>query len=101
MRVFLRRAFNNIVALLPPRLLALFFKVFEMRPALAEAAGYSVYPKNFYSPIPYHDELNFAALKARRNLPDIEMNVPNALSLIDNIKAFAEELVEVPYEKQD
>src|SRR3954471_9899861 len=101
MRVFLRRRFNNIVALLPPRVIALFFKVFEMRPALAEAAGYSVYPKNFYSPIPYHDELNFAALRSRRNLRDLELNVPAALQLIDQIKVFSQELDDVPCEKTE
>src|SRR5437660_10088729 len=99
MRNFLRRLVNGVVALLPERALRYFFKVFEMRPDLAEAAGYTVYPKVFYSPIPYRDELDASALKVRRHLSDIEFNVPEALGQIQKLKPFAGELDDVPYEK--
>ncbi len=101
MRNSLRRLVNGFVALLPARVLNYFFKVFEMRPELAAAAGYTVYPKVFYSPIPYRDELNLAALKARRHLPDVKSNLPQALELIDKLKAHASELQDVPYERTE
>jgi hypothetical protein len=96
MHGFFRRLVNGLVALLPARALAYLFKVFEMRPELAAAAGYSVYPKVFYSPIPYREELNMAALKVRRHLPDIEFNLNEGLKLIEKLKRYSGELQDLP-----
>jgi hypothetical protein len=99
LRLQLRLAFNALVALIPRWMLTGFFKTFLMRPEVAEAAGFNVYPRTFYSPFPCFEEIDWPKLEQRRHLPDINFHEPEALQLIEQLSRFAPELDAVPYQQ--
>jgi Methyltransferase domain len=97
LRLRLRLAFNALVALIPRWMLTGFFKTFLTRPEVAEAAGFHVYPRTFYSPFPFAEEIDWPKLDERRHLPDINFHEPEALQLIRQLSRFAPELDAAPY----
>lgn len=97
-RLRLRLMGNSLVGALPAPLLRMFFKTFESRQELAEAAGFHVFPRCFDSPLPLIEEMDFAAMARPRTLPGIDLRVGPALELLARLKPFAAELDEIPYE---
>lgn len=98
LRLQLRLIGNSLVGLLPTSLLRMFFKAFETRQELAEAAGFHVLPRNFASPVLRPEEINYAALTKPRALPGIDLRVTPALDLLARLKPFATELNTIPDE---
>jgi hypothetical protein len=96
MRHFFRRLFNAWVAALPVGVMRGFLKVFVTRPDVAERAGFQVYPKVFYSPLPDPDEVDVAALREKRHLPGVPIDVPKALALAGELARFGAELNQFP-----
>jgi hypothetical protein len=96
MRHTFRRIFNSFVAGLPPWMLRGFFKTFITHQYVAERAGFQVYPKVFYSPLPDPSEIDEARLGERRDLPGIEINLEKSLELLRQLCAFAPELEQFP-----
>jgi predicted O-methyltransferase YrrM len=76
----------------------MFFKTFESRQDLAEAAGFHVFPRCFYSPLPIIEEIDFSAITKPRALPGIDLRAGPALELLRRLKPFAAELDAIPYE---
>jgi len=89
---------NSLVGFVPSSLLRMFFKTFESRQALAEAAGFQVFPCRFDSPMPLPKEIDFAAFAKPRALPGIDLRAGPALELLGRLKPFAAELDAIPYE---
>jgi predicted O-methyltransferase YrrM len=75
----------------------MFFKAFETRPEVAEAAGFHVHPRRFDSPLPLMEEISFAALEVPRDLPGIDLRTTAALELIQQLRPLAAELDSIPY----
>ena len=98
MKKQLRTLGNSLVGALPASLLRTFFKTFETRQELAEAAGFNVLPQRFDSAVMLIEEIDFAALAKPRALPGIELRVNAALELLTQLKPFAAELDAIPYE---
>lgn len=98
MKKQLRKFGNSLVGAVPTPLLRMFFKTFESRQALAEAAGFHVFPRRFDSPVPLLEEIDFGALAKPRALPGIDLRVNFALELLTQLKPFAAELDVIPYE---
>ncbi len=98
-RTSLRNAFNQCVALIPRPLLAGFFKAFTKHPEIAERAGFHVYPREFYSPFPFPEEIDWPALDRPRSLPGIDFRVPEAVRLMETLSRFTPELDALPYER--
>lgn len=98
LRLQLRRTGNSLVSVMPPSLLRMFLKTFESRQDLAEAAGFHVFPRCFYSPLPVIEEIDFAAMEKPRALPGLDLRVSSALELLARLKPFAAELDAIPYE---
>jgi hypothetical protein len=88
-----------VVAQIPRPLLTGFFKSFLEQPEVAERAGFHVYPREFYSPLPLLEEIDWAALHARRTLPGIDFRTTQALRLTNEISTFGRELDPVPYDR--
>ncbi len=100
LRYYGRLAVNSLISLLPARLLAAFFRSFElMIQSRAEAAGYNVFPKAFYSPFPLQEEIDWKGLDMRRKLPAIEINAEQAITLLGTLAPYAAELQSIPYER--
>src|ERR1041385_1291302 len=97
-RYRLRTTGNSLVSLMPAGMLRMFFKTFESRQELAEAAGFSIYPRWFHSPMLQIEEINFAAFEKPRPLPGIDLRAGPALELLAELKPFAAELDVIPYE---
>jgi hypothetical protein len=89
---------NSLVGAVPPSLLKMFFKTFESRQELAEAAGFHVLPRRSDSPVMHLEEIDFAALAKPRALPGVDLRVNSALELLKVLKPFAAELDVIPYE---
>jgi len=98
MKKQLRTFGNSLVGALPAPMLRMFFKTFETRQDLAEAAGFHVLPRRPDSPVPHLEEINFAALAKPRSLPGIDLRVNPALELLTRLKSYAAELDAIPYE---
>jgi len=98
MKKQLRTFGNSLVGALPPSVLRKFFKTFETRQELAEAAGFHVLPRCPDSPVMHIEEIDFAALARPRVLPGIDLRVNSALQLLKQLKPFASELDVIPYE---
>lgn len=88
----IRKFFNAGVAMIPKKLLAGFFRAFELRPEIAERAGYHAHPRLFYSPLPLTEEIVWDQLEQPRHLPAVEFLVPAALKLLNQIKRHSAEL---------
>jgi hypothetical protein len=98
MKKQLRTFGNSLVGAVPTSLLRMFFKTFESRQELAEAAGFHVLPRRPDSPVMHIEEIDFAALAKPRALPGIDLRVDSALELLKKLKPFAAELDVIPYE---
>jgi len=98
MKKQLRSLGNSLVGTLPTSLLRMFFKAFETRQELAEAAGFHVLPRRSDSAVMRIEEIDFAALSRPRALPGIDLRVNAALELLTRLKPFAAELDVIPYE---
>lgn len=92
MYYFLRKFFNACVAALPLGVLRGFLKAFVARPDVAERAGFQVFPKVFYSPLPDPDAVDIAKLREKRNLPGVQIDVPKALILAEELARYGAEL---------
>jgi hypothetical protein len=100
LRYRLRKAFDASVALTPRWMLRGFFKTFLTHPETAEAAGFHVYPRTFYSPFPVFEEMDWSQLKCSRQLPGINFREREALQLAEQISRFASELNAIPDERE-
>jgi hypothetical protein len=98
MKKQLRTFGNSLVGAVPTSLLKMFFKTFESRQELAEAAGFHVLPRRSDSPVMHPEEIDFAALAKPRSLPGVDLRVNSALDLLKLLKPFAAELDAIPYE---
>lgn len=98
MKKQLRTIGNGLVGMVPASLLRTFFKTFESRQEIAEAAGFHVLPRRFDSPVPHLEEVDFAAMTKPRSLPGIDLRINSALELLTKLKPFAAELDVIPYE---
>jgi hypothetical protein len=98
MKKQLRMFGNSLVGGLPTPLLRMFFKTFENRQELAEAAGFQVLPRRSDSAVMRIEEIDFAAIAKPRALPGIDLRVNSALELLTRLKPFAAELDAIPYE---
>jgi hypothetical protein len=96
MRLTLRRLFNRLVGLIPPFLMRGFMKVFVSHPEFAERAGFQVYPRVFYSPLPDPAEVDVARLREKRSLPGIDLRVDAALRLLVELVRYSGELDQFP-----
>jgi hypothetical protein len=99
--VWLRSAGDAMMAMVPTPLLRTFLKTFNARPELAEAAGFHVHPRRFYSPLPLMEEIDKSKLNTPRLVPAIDLRIPSALSLMEQIARWVPELDSVPYEHDD
>ena len=61
---------------IPTKLLRAFLRSFDFQQEIAEAAGYNVFPRKFDSPFPEVENINWPRLRARRELPGVELNIP-------------------------
>jgi len=100
MRHFLRRLFNACVAAAPVAIIRGFLKAFVVRPDVAERAGFQVYPKVFYSPMPIVEEIDITRLRERRSLPGVALAVNDYLALLRQLTRFAGELAQIPRQKK-
>jgi len=97
-RYWLRSLGNSLLDFIPISLLRKFFRAFEKRPELAEAAGFHVLRRTFDSPVTRPEEIDFAALAKPRVLPNIDLRTSPALELLAQLKPFTAELDTIPYE---
>lgn len=88
-----------LTARIPTALLRAFFKSFDLRQEPAEAAGYNVIRREFYSPIPEIETIDWSRVRAPRHLPGIELNVAGAVASLPRLASFARELDDVPYKR--
>jgi hypothetical protein len=95
----LRKAFNAGVGLIPAKMLAGFFRSFESRPEIAEAAGYHVYPRLFDSPLPLMEEIDWPALDRPRRWLKIDFREAEAAALLAKLARFSPELDAIPYDR--
>lgn len=96
MRYFLRRLFNAGVAALPAGVVRGLLKAFVTRPEVAERAGFQVFPKIFWSPLPDPAEVDVAALREKRELPGVPIDVPKVLALAGELARHGPELAQFP-----
>jgi len=77
----------------------MFLRTLERRPDLAESAGYHVYPRVYFSPLPLREEIDSTILEQRRQLPGIKLNEESVLGLLETISPYVAELQSAPYER--
>jgi predicted O-methyltransferase YrrM len=88
-----------LTSLIPTPLLRAFLKSFDLRQELAEAAGYNVVRREFFSPIPEIETIDWGRVREPRNPPGVDLNIRHALELLPRLAAYAHELDGIPYEK--
>jgi len=76
----------------------MFLQTLETNQALAESAGYHVYPRLYFSPLPLREEMDLTVLGQRRRLPGIKLNEESALRLLETIGPYVTELQSAPYQ---
>jgi hypothetical protein len=89
----------RLTSWIPVRLLRSFFKSFDMRPDLAEAAGYNVLERTFYSPVPEVQSIDLERIRSRREVPGINFNLPGAIETLARLAPLTHELEAVPGQK--
>lgn len=97
LRHALRRAGNRALRLIPRPVLQAVLKSFETQPEVAEAVGYNVYPRTFYSPFAQLDEIDWDKARAPRELPGVTLDLASAAEVLQRLQAFAGELARYPY----
>ena len=101
LRYRLRLFAVRLTSWIPTRLLRAFLRSFDFRQELAEAAGYNVVAREFYSPVPDVERIDWERLRARRVLPGVDLNISGAMQWIACLERFAAELDAIPYDKND
>ena len=99
LRYRLRLLAARLTGLIPAGLLRAFLKSFDHRQELAEAAGYNVIERSFYSPVPEAERIDLARVRARRELPGIDLNYAGAAETLARLTPLARELDAVPVQK--
>ncbi len=99
LRYKLRLLAVRLTSWIPSPLLRAFLKSFDVRQDLAEAAGYNVVPRVFYSPIPDIELINWERLRSRRELPGVNLNIAGAVQTLSQLGRFAPELDVIPYDQ--
>jgi Methyltransferase domain len=82
---------NWLMRLVPPPLMNRFLRALHRQPELPRRAGYTVYPLTFYNPFPDPAQVDLARLRQPRQLPGINLDVPDALKLVAQLSAYAAE----------
>jgi len=95
----LRLMVNGVVGLAPQKVLRVLFETLETRLDLAESAGYHVYPRAYFSPLPLREEVDLTLLQYRRRLPGIKLDDARALAFMETLGRYPSELESVPYER--
>lgn len=96
-RAALRHSGNALLGLVPARVARLLLKGFSDRPELAEAAGFTVVPTLFYSPVVQVHEVDRARLLEPRPLPGVDLRLASGLALVGELAtAFGPELAAIP-----
>jgi hypothetical protein len=101
MRHQLRKTFDAVIGAIPTALVKGLLKTFQNHPALAERAGFQVYPRVFYSPFPDPEMIDIQRLREKRLLPGIDIDTAKALALLEDISRFAEEMGQFPRNPAD
>lgn len=96
LRYRLRMLAVRLTGCIPTWLLRAFFKSFDMRQEPAEAAGYNVIERNFYTPIPDVRTIDMSRIRARRELPGIDLNFGGAAVNLARLAPLTRELDAVP-----
>src|SRR5437773_1887749 len=99
LRYRLRMLAVRLTGWIPTKLLRAFLRSFDFQQEIAEAAGYNVFPRKFDSPFPEVENINWPRLRARRELPGVELNIATAAEWMPRLGRFAPELDGIPYEK--
>jgi predicted O-methyltransferase YrrM len=99
LRYRLRMLAASLTGLIPAGLLRAFLKSFDHRQELAEAAGYNVIERSFYSPVPEVEKIDLDRVRVRRELPGIDLNYAGAAATLARLTPQARDLDAVPYEK--
>lgn len=96
LRYRLRMLAVRLTSWIPVRLLRAFFKSFDMRPDLAEAAGYNVIERTFYTPVPDVKTIDMARIRAKRELPGLDLNFGGAAETLARLAPRTKELDAIP-----
>lgn len=88
------RFFNWFVRIIPLPVLSRLLRALHHQPDYARRAGYSVYPLVFYNPFPNPADVDEAVLKLKRSLPGVEINLPAATALLQELMPLAPEAAE-------
>lgn len=86
----------RVTSWIPVWLLRAFFKSFDMRPDIAEAAGYNVIERTFYTPVPDVKAIDMARIRAKRELPGVDLNFSGAAETLARLAPRAKELDAIP-----
>jgi len=100
MKLQLRHLMDGLVGLMPAAFWTYIFKTFWRRPEFAQRAGYTVYPRTYYNPFPLDEEIDLAKLRGRRELPGIDLRVPQAMELLKELGHYRDELEQFPKDKE-
>jgi Methyltransferase domain len=90
-RVLIYRLCNFLTRLIPQSVLRRILRGLYHQPDLATRAGYTVFPLVFYSPFANPAEVDEARLKLKRPLPGVDINIPAATALLQELVPFAPE----------
>jgi hypothetical protein len=101
LKYHIRKTFNAAVALVPRQILSGFLRSFEQHPELAEAAGYQIFPRRFYAPLPLLEEIDWKALEKRRHWLKIDFRETEANELLPVLGKYSAEMDSIPYERPD
>lgn len=86
----------RVTSWIPVWLLRAFFKSFDLRPDIAEAAGYNVIERTFYTPVPDAKTIDMARIRAKRELPGVDLNFPGAAETLARLAPRTQELDAIP-----
>jgi predicted O-methyltransferase YrrM len=101
LRYRLRMLAVHMTSWIPVWLLRAFFKSFDLRPDLAEAAGYNLIERTFYSPVPDMQTVDLARVRARRELPGLDLNLAGAEATLARLTPASRELDALPSQKTE
>ncbi len=91
----------QLAGLIPTWLLRGFLKSFDYRQDLVEAAGYNTIERTFYSPIPPAEQIDWARIRAPRDLPGIDLNYAGAAATLARLAPITRELESWPARKTE
>ena len=99
LRYRLRLLTVRLTGWIPTGWLRAFLKSFAYRPEMAEAAGYNVIARTFYSPVPEFEKIHWERVRARRELPGVDLNLAGATAHLARLQSVAAELDALPYQR--